>query len=309
VKLSIIGMGHVGQAIAFAAVIKGLADEMVLVGRRADSATGDAMDLRHASCFSTPVEVRSGTIADTQGSNVVVVTAAASTDFDSCDRRRSGAPNAALFRQLIPPLAKASPAAVFIIVTNPVDALTRLAQHLSGLPPNQVLGTGTLLDTLRLRALLARRVGVHPHDLRIYILGEHGDSQVAVMSSASVGGAPLGIDPLELTALAAEARDAGYAVAKAKGYTSHAIASATMMIVEAIAKDAHVVLPVSTRLSGYCGVSEMWLSVPAIVGRGGVIRTLGINMNEQEIAQFQRSAAAVDGLTLAWLSDPLSGKA
>ena len=292
-KLSIVGMGRVGQAIAFASVVRGIADELVLVGRTSQSALGDALDLRHASCFSHPADVRSGTIADTARSDVVIVAASVSQPGGYVDRRQSAKPNAALFRELIPPLVGSSPDAVFLVVTNPVDVLTQLTLNLAGLPSRQVIGSGTLIDTVRLRALLADKCGVHPADLRIYVLGEHGDSQVAVISSASVGGAPLDIDQAEMRSIADQARQAGAAVARAKGYTSQAVALAAMMIVEAIAKDSHVVLPVSTLLMNYRGVSNLCLSVPAIIGRRGVIRTLTVTMDEQELNRFRQSADSV----------------
>ena len=161
----------------------------------------------------------------------------------------------------------------------------------------RVIGSGTLIDTVRLRASLAERCGVHPADLRIYVLGEHGDSQVAVVSSASAGGAPLTIDPAELRQLADESRVAGQEIARTKGYTSHGVALASMMIVEAVSKNNKTVLPVSTLLNDYHGVSNVCLSVPAIVGRHGVTRTLTVDMNADELARFRESADSVRALT------------
>lgn len=292
-KLSVVGLGRVGRAVAAAAVTRGLVDELVLVGRTPDSGLGEALDLRHASCFSNAAVVRSGGVADTAGSDVVVFAAAVTTALDRVDRTQAALPNAALVQQLIPLLAAASPGAVFVMLTNPIDALTWVALRASGLPDGQVLGTGTLVDTIRLRALLAQECGVHPVDLRIYVLGEHGDSQMVALSSAAVGGAPLGVPAERLRALAAEARDAGYAVARAKGYTSHAVALAALMVVEAVQTDSRTVLPVSTRVSDYHGVSDTCLSVPAIVGRGGVRRTLPVQLSADEVALFRRSADMV----------------
>ena len=290
--MSIIGVGRVGQAIAFAAIAKDLVSDLVLVGRSPESALGDALDLRHASCFSRPCNVVNGTIADTAGSTVIVI--AASVPMTKAGNRKQCLnANVALFRSLIPPLARLNPNAVFLIVTNPVDVLTHVAQELSGLPHHQVIGSGTLIDTVRLRALLAQRCGVHPLDLRIYVVGEHGDSQVAILSSAAAGGAPLNVGIDELNQCVAEAKNAGHAVVQAKGYTSHAVALSTMMIVQAVVSDAHAVLPVSTRLTDYCGVENLCVSVPAVIGKSGVIRILDVNMNPSEAARFRDSAASV----------------
>jgi L-lactate dehydrogenase len=290
-KISVIGIGRVGKAIAFAIITKGLATELVLVGRTKESGIGDALDLRHASCFGRPTAVTSGSVEETTDSDVVILTLSSAEVVD--DRRAGVHANAELFRAVVKPLALASPDAIFIVVTNPVDVMTQLTQDLSGLPLERVLGSGTLLDTLRFRALLADRCNVHPLDIRAYVLGEHGDSQVAAISSASVGGAPLGIPLEEVHLLAEEAKDAGMRVMRHKGYTNFAVALSTMMIVEAVSKDTHEVLPVSTRLTDYCGVSGVCLSVPSVVGRKGVVRTLPIRLNAQETVAFQHSAEII----------------
>ncbi|HUO10413.1 MAG TPA: lactate dehydrogenase [Phycisphaerae bacterium] len=293
-KLSVIGVGRVGRAVGLSVIARGLVDRLVLVGRTPRSAAGDAADLRHASCCTRPAVVVSGGVPETAGSDVVVLTASA--EHVAHDRRATAKPNGELYRQFIKPLAQASPKAVFIVVTNPVDPLTKLVQDESGLPHGQVLGSGTLLDTLRFRDLLAERCDVHPRDLRAYVLGEHGDSQVAAISAASVGGAPLGLPIEEVRELADKARMAGQLVAQEKGYTDFGAALATTMIVEAILHDSREVLPVSTRLTDYCGVSGVCLSVPAVVGRQGVIRTLPIRMNEEEAAAFRASAELMRGV-------------
>ncbi len=269
-KVSVVGVGRVGKAVSFALIIKGLPDQLVLVGRTAQSCIGDAADLRHASCFSHPAIVTSGSIEDTRDSDVVIL--AASAKEDGGDRRSMARANGKLFETLVAPLVKVSPYSVYIVVTNPVDGLTQLVQDLSGLPYGQVIGSGALLDTLRFRALLAERCDVHPNDLRAYILGEHGESQVAAISAASVGGAPLGLEYEEVRKIARDAKDAGTKVFQEKGYTDYGVALATASIVEAIIKDRREVLPVSIRLEHYCGESDVCLSVPAVIGRRGVVR-------------------------------------
>ncbi len=292
-KLSVVGLGRVGRAVAAAAVTRGLVDELVLVGRTPDSGLGEALDLRHASCFSNAAVVRSGGVADTAGSDVVVFAAAVTTALDRVDRTQAALPNAALVQQLIPPLAAASPGAVFVMLTNPIDALTWVALRASGLPDGQVLAPARWSTRSASAPCSRRSAASTPSTCGSTSWGEHGDSQMVALSSAAVGGAPLGVPAERLRALAAEARDAGYAVARAKGYTSHAVALAALMVVEAVQTDSRTVLPVSTRVSDYHGVSDTCLSVPAIVGRGGVRRTLPVQLSDDEVALFRRSADVV----------------
>lgn len=288
-KVSIVGVGKVGKAIAYALVARGVVHEMVLVGRTPESARGDALDLRHASCMSQPVRVTTGDISSTINSDVVVIAAAAG--HVAGDRRKSIKMNAELFRQIVQPLAAANPQAVFIVVTNPVDTLTQLTLQLSGLPACRVIGTGTLLDTMRLRALLAERCHVHPADIRAYVLGEHGESQVAAISSASVGGASLGLTDEMVSCLASEAKNAGHVIYREKGYTDYGVGLATAIIIEAIQRDRHEVLPVSTYLEDYCGIGGVCMSVPVVIGRQGVVRALPIRLNDAELDALQKSAA------------------
>lgn len=296
-KVSIVGIGRVGKAVAFALVTRELIDHLVLIGRTPESGRGDAMDLRHASCMSRPVIVHTGGVPESAGSDIVILTAAAG--HDRVSRRNTARINADLFRGIVPDLARVSPDAVFIVVSNPVEPLTYVTQECSGLPHQRVIGAGTLLDTMRLRALLAERCAVHPVDIRAYVLGEHGDSQVAAISSASVGGAPLELSGAEIASLADEARIAGTRVAREKGYTDYAIALATVMIADAVIHDSHAVLPVSTRLHDYCGIDDVCMSVPAIVGKQGILRTLPIRMNADELAAFKQSADVLRQTTRA----------
>jgi L-lactate dehydrogenase len=298
-KVSIVGIGKVGTALGLTLVARGLIDELVLIGRPAatpgepTSATGEAMDLLHASAFTRPAEVRAGVVADATGSDVIVICASDRTPTSFLNRNDSACANAALFRKLLPPLISACPAAILLVTTNPPDALTTLALQLSNLPSGRVLGTGTLLDTMRLRVLLSRRCGIHPRDIRAYVLGEHGDTQFVAYSSASAGGSRIELDPSLLRALEAQARLAGHEIVRQKGHSCAGVALAAAAIIEAIATDSREIIPVSTLVNGFAGVNGVCLSLPAVIGRAGVLRTLDIELAPLELDAFRRSAEAV----------------
>ena len=176
-KISVVGMGHVGGALAFALVLRAIPHELVIVGRSRDKVLGDANDLMHAAALVRPMRVRAGEVADTVRSDIIFLAASASKDSHG-DRLAGAEVNARLFREIVPPLAEASPDAVFIVLSNPVDICTYVALQASGFPPGRVLGTGTLIDTARFRSLLSREIGINAIDIRAYILGEHGGDPV-----------------------------------------------------------------------------------------------------------------------------------
>lgn len=288
-KVSIIGMGRVGATIAFSVLIKGLAQELQLIDRNAERALGEADDLLHASPFAHPMTISSGGLADLHGSDIVVITASVPM-IDMRSRLDLGSGNDRLFRELIPRIARTCPDAVLIIVTNPLDVMTYLALQLSGFSPSRVIGTGTLVDSGRFRALVAQALGLHAEDVQAYILGEHGDTQFAVLSQARAGGRALEHSALPVEELFERAKHGGFNVLAHKGYTSYAIALATTTIIEGIVHDTRRVIPVSTLLQGYLGVSEICLSVPAVIGREGVARVVELELSEQEQELFRLSA-------------------
>jgi L-lactate dehydrogenase len=295
-KVSIVGCGRVGSAAAFCLVARAVADEIVLVGSDRSRTAGDALDLLHASAFVGTNTVIAGEVADSADSDILVITASVAPEFT--DTRSSAvAENARLFSDLIPRLATLSPRCVMVVVTNPLDVMTYVALRQSKLDWRRVIGTGTLVDTARFRALLGDAWNIHTNDVRAYMLGEHGDTQFPALSVASAGGVRFRADDPTVAAAAGGARLAGYEVVRQKGYTNYAIAMAVSMIVEAIAGDARTVLPLSVLVGGdggfLSGVPEVCLSLPCVVGRGGVLRILPIDLNAAEIAQFRRSAAAV----------------
>lgn len=303
-KVSIVGMGRVGSAIAFSIVLRRLADELVLVGKPAERAAGDAADLQHASAMGRPMVVRAGGLPAVAGSDVIVLAASSGVPTTpdgsgaQVDRMAEARGNAALFAQLVPELVRRCPGAVFLVVSNPVDVMTGLTLRLVGdaVSPGRVFGSGTLIDTARYRTLLAARLGMHTNDLRAYMLGEHGERQFPAVSCATAGGARLAATPDGLAMcreLGELARGEGHRVFQAKGYTNYAIAAAVAMLLEAILEDHHSVFPVSTLLTDYCGVSGVCLSVPAVIGRAGVLRVIDLDLSPEERAALHAGAEVV----------------
>ncbi len=264
-KLSIIGAGHVGTAIAYVAVVKGLCQELLLVNRTRRKAEAEAVDLQHATAFSSrSMQVRAGDLSDTSASDMVVLTMSAPTrtgETGDAARKALGKDNCQLIRELMPKLVAFSPEAVFLVVTNPVDAMTYLAWQCSGLPPERVIGTGTQIDSARFRAYLSEHMGIHPDDIRAYVLGEHGDTQFPALSVAATGGERLDADPA-ISRLFQRTVASGHEVYAMKGHTNYAIGMASAMVIESVLMDAHRTLPVSTLIQNFHGVSDVCLSIP-----------------------------------------------
>ena len=293
-KVSIVGTGHVGASLAYVVVLDGLADELVLINRNAEKARGHEIDLQHTSSFvKDPVAIHSGDIDTSANSDVVVFTASVPMDRNMSDRKMLAEGNARLIREWMPRLAAASPDAVFLIVTNPVDVMTWATLQVTQLPPERVCGIGTLVDSARFRTFLSEELGIHPNDIRAYILGEHGASQVAAISVANVGGEPIDASLEIAHRFARETTDAGFEVLKLKGYTNFAVAKATAVVIEAIKNDQNHTFPLSVLLDGYCGIDDVSLSVPVVIGRQGVSRYLHPKLTDDERAAFVASAKAV----------------
>lgn len=298
-KVAVVGVGHVGSTAAYSILQHGSAECITLISRTRERAQAEALDLQHAAAM-TPLNprVEAGDISAAAGADAVVVTLSASLSGKP-DRRAAASANRDIFKEWMPRLAEAAPQAVFIIVTNPVDEMTYLALKYSDLPPERVVGAGTLIDSARLRSMVSDRYGVHPDDLRIYILGEHGDRQFPAFSIATAGGKKLG-DPNDLQALFRQAVDSAYEVYRRKGYTNYAIAEAIRMVVENVLRDARRTMPVSTLIEGYEGVSDVCLSIPVVLGRQGICMRLEPVLNPDERDAFRAAAhgvrASLDGL-------------
>jgi len=298
VRVAVVGTGHVGATFAYAMLLSGLAAEIVLVDTDRGRAEGEAMDLNHAVPFSHPTRIWAGELADCAGAAITVLAAGVAqrpgeTRLDLVQR------NAAIFRQVVPELGRLNPEGILLVATNPVDALTWASWRLSGLPPARVIGSGTILDTARFRYLLGRRFGVDPHSIHAFIAGEHGDSEVPVWSLANIAGVRLpdycaaqsmAYEQAELDALFRDTRDAAYRIIERKGATYYAVAAGLMRIVEAVLRDQQTVLSVSSLQDGPHGLSNVCLSLPSVVGSGGVERVLVLDLDPGEQQALHRSA-------------------
>jgi len=294
-RISILGCGHVGTACAYAILHNHLAREIVLIGDTEDHVHGEALDLQQAVPLGTPVKIFAGTYKDAAASAIVIVTVGTPAKF-SGSRLDMLAGNAAIMRSCMQKLMAEGFDGVLVIATNPVDVLTFIAQKESGLPTTQIIGSGTLLDTERLRHILGERLNVDPRSVHAAVIGEHGDSSVAVWSAAQVAGIPLaqyqGAELLpSQEELLGRVRHAGPEVAALKGNTCYAIASCVTRICEAILRDERSVLIVSTLMTGQYGLRDVALSTPCIVGDCGVESALELQLDEAEHQALRESAA------------------
>jgi L-lactate dehydrogenase len=300
-RIAIVGAGRVGTTFAYTLVINGLASEIVLIDAQRDRTEGEAMDLAHAVPFTRPARVWAGDYDDLRGAVATVITAGVSQrpGENRLDLFRR---NDAILRQVVPRIVAANPDGIILMATNPVDVLTYRAWRISGLPPERVFGSGTILDTARFRAMLADRFGVDPRSVHAYIVGEHGDSEVPVWSGANIAGMRLAeygaangidVDPAELDGIFKQTRDAAYQIIERKGATFYAIAAGLLRICEAIVRDQRTVLSVSSLIRGYEGVDDVYLSLPTVIHRGGVERVLRLALSDDEAGALRRSAAVL----------------
>ncbi|MGB3310784.1 MAG: L-lactate dehydrogenase [Nodosilinea sp.] len=291
----IVGAGQVGLACAYAMMIQNVLDELVLVDINQEKLIGEVMDLEQGMSFVEPTAITAGTMADGAGADVVIITAGAAqkegeTRLDLVQK------NVEILKKLIPDIVAHCPEAILLLVSNPVDVLTYAAWKLSGLPKARVFGSGTVLDTGRFRYLLSRRLGIDPRSLHAYIIGEHGDSEVPFWSHANVCGTPLyyegmpAADRQDMDQIFQQTKNAAYEIIQRKGYTNYAVGLAVTQIVQSIIRDQNRVLTVSCVMDEIFGVSDVCLSVPAVVGRFGVTRRLSLSLNQHEQELLQQSA-------------------
>ena len=298
-KLTVVGAGSVGASTAYAALIRGSARHVALYDIATEKAEAEVLDLAHGTQFTGSSDIVGGSdISVVEGSHVVVITAGAKQNPGQT-RIELAAVNAGILKEMMPRLMEVAPHAIYVIVTNPCDVLTVLAQEESGLPPERIFASGTVLDTSRLRWKLGERAGVSTSIVHAYIVGEHGDTEFALWSRATIGTVPIlewetPGHPLmtedELDAIAVDVRDAAYKVIQGKGATNYAIGLSSARIVEAILRDEHAVMPVSTVLNDYHGISGVALSVPSVVSSSGAIPILEAPYSTKELALLQRSA-------------------
>lgn len=294
-RITIIGAGAVGVTCAYALVLKGTAQEIVLINRDPKKAEGEASDLQHAVPLGQPVKVIAGDYRDAASSAVVIFAAGVPSADKEESRLELLKKNAAVLRECLGKLKAEGFSGVLLIASNPVDVLTYVAQNESGLPHSQVMGSGTVIDTNRLRTLLGEALNIEARSVHGYVIGEHGDSSVAVWSGAQVAGMPLASFPgaAELPSrdeLLQQVRNAGPEVLELKGNTCYAIASCIERICEAILRNEQSVLTVSTRLNGEYQIDDVCLSTPCIVGAKGVIKVLELPLDDTETKGLAESA-------------------
>ena len=296
-RICIIGCGRVGMASAYALIQSSFVRELVLVGRDAEATEGEVMDLEHAVAvpMKSPVKVIHGDYAEAARSSVVVVTAGQATSGPDMSRLDLLSKNVGIVRDIVGRLKAEGFGGVLIVASNPVDILAQVAQEASGLPAGQVIGTGTLVDTARLRGLLAEEFGIEPRAVDAYIIGEHGDSEIAVWSAARIAGVKLdrypGAQALpDHDALLDRVRRAAPEVVKRKGHTAYAIGLCVQRICEAVLRNEHAVLAVSTLLQGEYGIEGVYLGTPCVVGKNGVERVIELDLDAGEREGMQASA-------------------
>ncbi len=298
-KCAIIGCGFVGASIAFRFLESGLFSELVLLDVNKDKSEGEALDLSHGIPFTRPMSIYSGTYDDLKDCSVVVITAGGAqkpgqTRTDLVDM------NIGIFKKLIPEITARNKDCILLVVSNPCDVLTYAALKISGFPANRVIGSGTVLDTARLKYLLGNHLDVDPRNVHAFIIGEHGDSELAVWSSASVSGIDLrefcrifgkSSDESVFRGIYEDVRDSAYEIIRKKAATYYAIAMAVERICECIVRDEHSVLTVSSLSNGHYGIDDICLGLPAVVGREGVEKLLDIPLSPEEQSALENSAS------------------
>ncbi len=302
-KVAVIGCGFVGATSAFALMQSGLFSEMVLLDVNHDKAEGEAMDISHGTALTHPMRIYAGDYDDIADAAVIVVTAGAAqkpgeTRLDLIHK------NVSIFSGIMKEIRQRSPEGIMLVVANPVDILTYYAAKTSGMGEKRVFGSGTVLDTSRLRTLLATKLDVDSRSIHAYIVGEHGDSEIVCWSNANVSGVPLpdffalrGMGDIDLVAamneISNDVKNSAYEIIAKKNATYYGIGMSVVRICRAVVKDEKSVLPVSVVLHGEYGINGCSLSVPAIVGRNGIEDLVPISMSEEERDALDHSASVL----------------
>ncbi len=300
-KIGIVGCGFVGSTIAYTVMESEMFNEMVLVDVNEAKARGEAMDLGHCLPFLSPMQIYHSTYSGLEGAAIVVI-AAGANQKEGETRLDLLTKNVKIFRDIVSRITEVNRECIILVVTNPVDILTYVTLKLSGFDPSRVIGSGTVLDTARLKYLVGQKLKVDSRNVHSFIIGEHGDSELAVWSSANVSG----IDLSEYCDISAECgsiselygmfdyvKNSAYDIIRDKGATYYAIAQSTKKIIKSIVSDEDSILPVSTLVNGHYGLSDICLSVPAVIGREGVKQVLDIPLNSDEARRLQLSAETI----------------
>lgn len=303
-KAAIVGCGFVGAACAFSLMQSGIFSELVLIDSDMAKAEGEALDISHGVPFSKPVKIYAGTYDDIKNSSVVIITAGANqkpgeTRLDLVKK------NISIFKSIIPEIKKRDFKGILLIVANPVDILTTVAVKLSGMSENRVFGSGTVLDTARLKYELGNHLDVDSRSIHAFIIGEHGDSEIAAWSSANVSGIPLNKfcemrghfnHEESMEAIAENVKNSAYEIIQKKKATYFGVAMAVKRICEAIVRDEKSILSVSSMMRGNFGIDGIALSMPAIVGKNGVETKVPIQLDEKETEKLKNSAKTLSDI-------------
>lgn len=300
-KISIIGAGFVGSTTAYALMLEGLASEIVIVDINKEKAEAEAMDLSHGAAFVKAVDVKAGNYESTKDSDIVIITAGVGqkpgeTRLDIINK------NIPIFKSIIPEVVKYSPDTILLIVSNPVDILTYIAYKISGLPSNRVLGSGTVLDTSRFKYMLSEHFEIDARNIHTYIIGEHGDSEIAAWSLTNIAGISADeycqkmcnkCDSSFKYTIPNQVKDAAYNIINKKGYTNYAVGLAISRIVEAILRDEDSILTVSSLFRGEYELDDIYLAIPTIVNREGAKKILEVSISPEEKEKLKESAQII----------------
>jgi L-lactate dehydrogenase len=303
-KVCIVGCGNVGMRYAYSMMISGVAREMVLIDYNREKTEGEAMDLSHGAPFVSPINIYAGDYPDTANSDLIVITAGrgqrpGETRIDLVKG------NTEIFKTIIPKIVKYSPKAIILVATNPVDILSYITYKISCKPPQEVIGSGTVLDTARFRYLISKELNVDSRNIHASICGEHGDSEFPVWSKAIIGDVFFR-DYFEnqdkekgeqkLKEIFENVRDSAYEIITKKGETSYGIGLSLTKISKAILKDQNSVLPVSSLLEDYYGINDVYLSVPAVVHKRGIRQVMKVKFSDDELKALKNSAEKIKGI-------------
>ena len=298
-KVVLVGDGAVGSSYAFAMAQQGIAEEFAIVDIIKKRTEGDALDLEDATAFTAPKSIYSADYDTCKDADLVVITAGApqkpgETRLQLVDK------NLKIIKSVVEPIVKSGFDGVFLVAANPVDILTYAVQKFSGFPKNKVVGSGTSLDSARLRVALAKKFHVDPRDVSANIMAEHGDSEFAAFSSATIGGKPLldmakeqGVSEDDLLKIEDDVRNKAYEINNRTGATFYGVATALMRISRAILRDENSVLPVGAPLNGEYGLKDIYIGTPAVVNASGIERVIEVPLNDREKKAMADSAAAL----------------
>ncbi|MGL5478353.1 MAG: L-lactate dehydrogenase [Clostridium sp.] len=302
-KVSIIGAGFVGATTAFALMNSGIATEICIYDINMDKAMGEVMDLVHGTSFVKPVNIYAGSLEETKDSDIVIITAGAGQKPGETRLDLIGK-NYNIFKGFIPDIARLSPNSILLVVSNPVDVLTHIAYKLSGFPKERVIGSGTVLDTSRLKYVLGKYFNVNNNNIHSYVIGEHGDSEVVTWSNGRIGGEGFDLYAKQMDlewdgevkkVIEDDVKNAAYEIISRKNATYFAVALAVNRIVEAIFRNENSILTVSSLFEGQYGLKDLYLAIPTVVNREGAKNIIEIPLSKDEEERLKESATILKG--------------